>query len=111
MKLNENTVKQIVIKVYEDLRLDHSKKYSLNVRFIPEKETILDIQNYWLGSYHYNQPIGDDMFNEYGKYIITISDDSGLAISLSGDGGVGNRYLHFENGKYRLGEKLFSMKK
>lgn len=110
MKLTEAKAKEIVQKVYDDLEIRHDKRYPLKAVYSENNKVFINF-SHWLGGYHYNNPIGDDWFGEYSDFIITVNDETGEAVMISGTGGAGNRYLILENGKYKIGEHVFAKNK
>lgn len=80
MKLTEEEVKEIMIKVFKDLNLQHNDKYPMTC-FFYEKDEDYDF-DYWAGAYDYRNHVaaGEELSGRNIEYGITINDETGLAV-------------------------------
>ncbi|MAN29031.1 MULTISPECIES: hypothetical protein [Mesonia] len=75
MKLTENQVKQIIIKVHKDLNLTHSDKYPIYCNY---RKPSKGLGNFsfptWGGGFDHRDPeaVGDEWIGLYPEYIISI---------------------------------------
>ena len=112
MKLTEEQVKKIIIKVYKDLKLPHFDIYPIICRSV-EPSNELGGFNFptWTGSYDYRDPdaVGDEWMRMGSDYIISIDDEKGEAFAYHYYTGHIRIKLN-EEGNYEVIGKLFKRK-
>jgi hypothetical protein len=112
MKLTENQIKEITVKVHKDLNLSHSEKYPIEYIFIAKN----DMNNrygfdLWSSGFDYRDPeaVGDDSWGKYPEYGISIDDEKGEAFAYHYYTGHIRIKLN-ENDKYEVVGKLYELK-
>jgi hypothetical protein len=112
MKLTEEQVKEIIIKVHKDLNLSHSDKYPIYCNFSKHSKGI-GAFNFptWGGGFNYSDPeaVGDEWIGLYPEYIIYIDDEKGEAFGYHYYPGHLRIKLN-EQGKYEVVGKLYELK-
>jgi hypothetical protein len=112
MKLTEEQVKEIIIKVHKDLNLSHSDKYPIFYRGYEKNDKENDYPfARWGGGYDYRDPeaVGDEWIGLYPEYIISIDDEKGEAFGYHYYTGHIRIKLN-EQGKYEVVGKLYELK-
>jgi hypothetical protein len=108
MKLTEEQVKEITVKVHKDLNLSHFDIYPVMCQAVPQSKDLGGF-NFptWVGSYDYRDPeaVGDEWMRIGSEYIITIDDEKGEAFAYHYYTGHLRIKLN-ENGKYEVVGKL-----
>jgi len=112
MKLTEDKVKEIIIKVHNDLNLTHNIKYPIYCRGYEKNDKENDYPfPRWGGGFDYSNPevAGDEWIGLYPEYIISIDDEKGEAFAYHYYTGH-IRILLNENDKYEVVGRLYELK-
>lgn len=112
MKLTEDQVKEIIVKVHKDLNLTHSDKYPIGCGFVKKGINPNNFDfNIWTGGYDYRDPeaVGDEWIGLYPEYIISIDDEKGEAFAYHYYTGHVRIKLN-EQGNYEVVGRLYDYK-
>lgn len=110
MKLTEDQVKNIIVKVNKDLNLYYSEKYPIFCTFHLKNDKYNRFEiDYWGGGYDYRDPeaVGDEWFGEYPEYLFSINDETGEAFAYHYYSGHVEIKLNKQTGKYEAVKQLF----
>lgn len=112
MKLTEEQVKEIILKVHKDLNLSHNDKYPIYCVFNKPSKGLGEFNfSTWGGGFNYSDPqaVGDEWIGLYPEYIVSIDDEKGEAFAYHYYTGHLRIKLN-EQGKYEVVGKLYGAK-
>ena len=80
MNLDKNKIKELIVKLHQDLNLEFDSKYPVLAQFYTKDSELSDYPfDHWLACFDYSNPedLGDNWFPGYTEYNITINDETG----------------------------------